>query len=788
MTHIRMFEAFCGYGSQALAMERLAQDHPDKVSFEVVGVSDIDKPALQAYEALHGKTPNFGDISKIDWAQVPDFDLFTYSFPCFPKGTLVLTADGYKRIEEVDESDRVLTHTNQWRKVERKMQRAYNGGIVRIGAMGLHTLDATENHPFYVRKMARKGHEGKRVFGVPEWVKAGDLDKTYYLGFAINTDSELPRWAGVEDNRWGHHRTCNNISGMLENPDFWYLMGRYVGDGWKRSNKTGRGIVICCSERNIDSLLGCIERLGLHAVRDDDRTCTKMIICSKELHAFVERYGYYAHGKHIDGETMRLPKDLLGAFLRGCIDSDGCVDGKLIKLASVSEELTYGFAQCVAKVYNRPFSIWKTERPPMTEIEGRVVRQMDTYTIVWKTDDDKQDKAFYEAGYVWYPIRSVEKDVRSLEVYNMQVEADESYTANGCIVHNCTSISTAGKREGLEEGSGTKSSLLWECERAIDVKRPDYLLMENVEALTFEKNLPQLKKWLGKLERLGYDSYTKVLEATEYGVPQMRRRVFCVSVKKGKAPYPYYFPKPTGNGDLQAIFERDVPQTYDVKPNWFERVKKKHPDDYQKLLSPAFLKAAEAGRTNAVLTDYSRKNKERPVTPSVDVAPTLRSEDGNHGAPKLVFEVAKDPAQMKFCVGLQDAAATLKAHNGEHGCPQIVFETTVDLSSQWSNSIASVERAQTLVSANEPLAIYEHAPGFVRVRKLTPREGFRLMGLRDSDIDKIQAYRDEKDKPISERQQRKMAGNSIVVDVLYHIFRTLLVDTKPTEYTQLRLF
>lgn len=57
-----------------------------------------------------------------------------------------------------------------------------------------------------------------------------------------------------------------------------------------------------------------------------------------------------------------------------------------------------------------------------------------------------------------------------------------------------------------------------------------------------------------------------------------------------------------------------------------------------------------------------------------------------------------------------------------------------------------------------------------RIRKLTPRECFRLMGMDDTDIDKIQ------ESGISNSQQYKMAGNSIVVDVLYHIFRKLYVD------------
>jgi DNA (cytosine-5)-methyltransferase 1 len=69
-----------------------------------------------------------------------------------------------------------------------------------------------------------------------------------------------------------------------------------------------------------------------------------------------------------------------------------------------------------------------------------------------------------------------------------------------------------------------------------------------------------------------------------------------------------------------------------------------------------------------------------------------------------------------------------------------------------------------------------------RIRKLTPRECFRLMGVNDADIDKIQAV------GISNSQQYKMAGNSIVVDNLYHIFRTMFVDKPTKRVKQLTLF
>lgn len=74
-----------------------------------------------------------------------------------------------------------------------------------------------------------------------------------------------------------------------------------------------------------------------------------------------------------------------------------------------------------------------------------------------------------------------------------------------------------------------------------------------------------------------------------------------------------------------------------------------------------------------------------------------------------------------------------------------------------------------------------------RIRKLTPRECFRLMGVDDADIDKIQAHKSTNGNPISNSQQYKMAGNSIVVDVLFHIFRKMFVETE-SESRQLEFF
>ena len=109
----------------------------------------------------------------------------------------------------------------------------------------------------------------------------------------------------------------------------------------------------------------------------------------------------------------------------------------------------------------------------------------------------------------------------------------------------CQDISVAGKGAGIKEG--TRSGLLFEVERLLRVASekgtlPKYLLLENVKNLVSKKFKADFDKWLDFLAELGYTNYWKVLNAKDYGIPQNRERVFCISIR-GKHE-PFVFPKP----------------------------------------------------------------------------------------------------------------------------------------------------------------------------------------------------------------------------------------------------
>ena len=129
----------------------------------------------------------------------------------------------------------------------------------------------------------------------------------------------------------------------------------------------------------------------------------------------------------------------------------------------------------------------------------------------------------------------------------------------------CTDFSRAGFQKGGEEGSGTRSSLLWECRKAILTKKPKYLLFENVKDLVSNKFIHLFNKWCKELESYGYNNFWQVLNAKDYGVPQNRERVFMISIRKDENdPNPYYeFPEKIElETSYEDMLEDNVPEKF----------------------------------------------------------------------------------------------------------------------------------------------------------------------------------------------------------------------------------
>ena len=143
----------------------------------------------------------------------------------------------------------------------------------------------------------------------------------------------------------------------------------------------------------------------------------------------------------------------------------------------------------------------------------------------------------------------------------------------------CQDISQAGKQMGLQEGSDTRSALLWRVADAVEVLRPKYLLQENVVALVSQKFMPDFQKWLDKLSSLGYVSRWARLNAKNYGVPQNRDRVFCLSMRRDVA-FDYQFPEPFELlTRLEDVLEEEVSDRYFLKDDAVSKFLKANDSD-----------------------------------------------------------------------------------------------------------------------------------------------------------------------------------------------------------------
>lgn len=140
----------------------------------------------------------------------------------------------------------------------------------------------------------------------------------------------------------------------------------------------------------------------------------------------------------------------------------------------------------------------------------------------------------------------------------------------------CQSISAAGLQHGFAEGSGTRSSIIWNVRDAVKAKRPKFLLLENVKAMVSSKFVGMFNLWQRELERLGYVNFAQVLNAKEYGVPQNRERIFLVSIRmdglEGLAGnIKYHFPEPFPlEKRLKDMLEDEVDEKYYLSDKMLE--------------------------------------------------------------------------------------------------------------------------------------------------------------------------------------------------------------------------
>lgn len=293
----------------------------------------------------------------------------------------------------------------------------------------------------------------------------------------------------------------------------------------------------------------------------------------------------------------------------------------------------------------------------------------------------------------------------------------------------CTDLSTAGKQKGMSRDSGTRSGLLWEVERLLKETKelPQIILMENVPDVLSENNKKDFFLWCSFLESLGYTNRYALLNAKDFDIPQSRERCYMLSWFGDK----YYYIFPQGKKKtrrLKDMLESCVPEKYYLKPKEIESLNLGCVADSRRFYRQAFETVnggnCECGDT---IDAFNMRVNKSGISPTI----TTRPEGF-----KTAIIVVDEPIVYDGYNG------TVKRNGGYVGT--LTTNCGADLKRNGQGIIESA----------------------TRIRKLTPKECWRLMGFDDESFFKAE-------KVVSNSQLYKQAGNSIVVNVLMAIFEKL---------------
>ena len=312
----------------------------------------------------------------------------------------------------------------------------------------------------------------------------------------------------------------------------------------------------------------------------------------------------------------------------------------------------------------------------------------------------------------------------------------------------CQSFSVAGK--GLGE-LDTRGTLFNEIIRIAEVKQPKYMLLENVKGLTYKPHKETFAKILSELERIGYSVKWKVLNSKEHGTPQNRERVFFVCFLDFYDEFDFKFPeKEELKIFLKDILEEDVDEKYNISDKMLQGLLK-HNDNHNKKGTGFIWKPRDI---NSYASSLRSNGAFCPTDNSVlllDMYNKKIKEDG-------ICITLSDPCHNNLRIMEPVSLAIRNKNRSKHqtkGLPYGTFPKEYHLKENKEKGVSyAVKQSSHEFMVNNGL----------RIRKLTPKECFRLMGFLDDRINL---------DGLSNTQKYKLAGNGWDINLVSKIFKEM---------------
>lgn len=372
----------------------------------------------------------------------------------------------------------------------------------------------------------------------------------------------------------------------------------------------------------------------------------------------------------------------------------------------------------------------------------------------------------------------IASDITKLKAEDLKIIDTDKYCYIMTYSFPCQDLSLAGKRKGMSKNTQTRSGLLWEVERLLTELReresnlPQILLMENVPQVIGKKNIKDFMSWYNFLSSLGYKSYYEVLNAKDYGIPQNRNRCFMISLL---GEYSYTFPKKKKlNLFLSDLLEENVDESYFLTKKQelgiFNSSYNSKRNSIQSENVSQTICAHEAIDPKCVMVKINENNKqgykEATLGDAINISGRMKHQRGN------VQRGISQTLTTQINVGTLELNKAYSEYLLEKNLikPYEMFNTTFAKSRLKSKEKVRIDGkniSPTITTRFDVFGCGVKKGDLLRIRKLTPKECFRLMGFSDIDYEKAS-------KVVSKHQLYKQAGNSIVVNVLMEIFKELL--------------
>lgn len=470
---MKVLSLFDGIACGREALRRIGIDVERYVAYE------IEPSAIKIAKKNFPDIEERGDVFKADYTEFKGFDLLIGGSPCFTKGHLVLTNEGYKPIEDIKVGDMVYTHKDRFKPVT-AIGHKQSTDVYRVSSQGTEDFFVTGNHPFYVSDMKREWNNDRRcydrVFSDPHWTQIQDVTKGVFFASPIMQ---------LEENPLG-----------LTEEDCW-ILGRYLADGHirmdKRKNRVNSyyyAVILSIGTHKLDEFLKHVK--SYHVTHyPHSKSVERCCICSQE---WVDRIlslglGRSCYEKTVPTSLLALPKHLCMSIVEGYMSGDGSIDHtwKSFHACTTSKELAYSMALLIQKAYGVNCGVRSIKSRGLTgTIEGRTVNLNPQWSLTFNKEMKRQSVAHVDGSKVYTPFKSKCKSDDAI-VYNISVADDESYICNNRVVHNCTNWSIAKAGHGRET---TNSGIGWELFsqyiRAWKESGVKYYLYENNASMSNE--------------------------------------------------------------------------------------------------------------------------------------------------------------------------------------------------------------------------------------------------------------------------------------------------------------